>query len=228
MDQKKIGKFIAQCRKEQNLTQVELANQLNVSDRSVSKWENGKCMPDLSLFKPLCDCLHISINELLSGERIEPESYQQKLEENIIINIHLLKKKIKEIFRGIFLVFVFLIIVLILFWGYQIYQRQEVKIPKENIIWDVCLIEGKENHNQYNLRVRMRAKDGISAHLAVPVIPEQHKSNFYLYRTKKETKHPNLLNDIGTGEVYVKRATEAIYYDGTLIWDHSMDLKICE
>ena len=53
MNQEKIGKFIQECRKKQNLTQVELANELGVSDKSVSKWETGKCMPDLSLFNPL-------------------------------------------------------------------------------------------------------------------------------------------------------------------------------
>lgn len=122
----------------------------------------------------------------------------------------------------------FLVIVLILFCGYQIYQQQEVKIPKENVTWDICLIDGKEGHNQYNLRIRMSVKDGVSAHLAGINIPEQHKANFYLYRTKKEARHPASLNGIGIGEVYVKRATEEIYYDETLIWNRSMDLKICE
>lgn len=87
MDQKKIGSFIAECRKEHNLTQVELAQKLGVTDRSVSNWENGKNMPDLSLFKPLCDELGITINELMSGERIEEECYQKKLEENIVNTI---------------------------------------------------------------------------------------------------------------------------------------------
>ena len=62
MDQEKIGKFIANCRREKNFTQQELAEKLGVSDRSVSNWENGKNMPDLSLFKPLCEILEITIN----------------------------------------------------------------------------------------------------------------------------------------------------------------------
>lgn len=71
MDQVKIGKFIASQRKINELTQKDLAQQLGISDRSVSKWENGICMPDISLFESLCKELNISYNELLSGEKIE-------------------------------------------------------------------------------------------------------------------------------------------------------------
>lgn len=63
MDQIKIGKFIAKKRKDANLTQLQLANKLGVSDKSVSKWENGKCMPDLSLFNPLCEILGITVKD---------------------------------------------------------------------------------------------------------------------------------------------------------------------
>lgn len=70
MNQEKIGKFIAECRKEKNLTQEQLAEKLGVSDKSISRWENAKTMPDISLFEPLCQELDISFNELLTGERI--------------------------------------------------------------------------------------------------------------------------------------------------------------
>lgn len=93
MNQIKIGKFIAQKRKEKNLTQSELAEKLNVTDRTVSNWENGKCMPDISLFNPLCSALDITINEFLSGEEIENKDYQKKLEENIINTINYNNKK---------------------------------------------------------------------------------------------------------------------------------------
>lgn len=94
MNQEKIGKFIAELRRQKGLTQVELAEKLGVTDRSISKWENGKCMPDLSLFKPLCEELEITINELLSGEKIKQEMYQEKLEENIVNTIDYTNKKI--------------------------------------------------------------------------------------------------------------------------------------
>ena len=96
MNQERIGKFIAKCRKDKNLTQYELAEKLGVTDRSVSNWENGKNMPDLSLFKPLCEILDITINDFLSGEKINKDNYQVKLEENIINTITYSNKKLEQ------------------------------------------------------------------------------------------------------------------------------------
>ena len=96
MNQEKIGKFISECRKKKKLTQSELAEELGVTDRSVSNWENGKNMPDLSLFKPLCEILNITINELLSGEKLSKEDYQEKFEENIVNTIDYSSKKVNK------------------------------------------------------------------------------------------------------------------------------------
>ena len=93
MDQEKIGKFIAKLRKEKNMTQNELAQKLGITDRAISKWEIGRGMPDLSLLTPLCEILGVSINELLSGERLEKKNYQEKLEENFINTIDYIDKK---------------------------------------------------------------------------------------------------------------------------------------
>ena len=93
MDQKKIGKFIADERKLKKITQLELAEMLGVSDRAISNWENGKNMPDLSLFKSICDILGISINELMSGERLNDDEYNDKLEENFINTIDYIDKR---------------------------------------------------------------------------------------------------------------------------------------
>ena len=84
MNQEKIGKFIAECRKEQNYTQAVLAEKLGITDRAISKWENGKSMPDASIMLELCDLLKISVNELLTGEHIAMENYKEKAEENLI------------------------------------------------------------------------------------------------------------------------------------------------
>lgn len=83
MNQKRIGTFIAQCRKEKNLTQTQLAERLGITNQAVSKWENGRGMPDMSLLQPLCDVLDISLNELFSGEHISAAEYKGKAEENI-------------------------------------------------------------------------------------------------------------------------------------------------
>ncbi len=84
MDQIKIGKFIAICRKENNLTQEQLAEKLSVSNKTVSRWENGNGFPDISLLQPLCDILNISVNELLLGEKIPEDNYRKKVEEHTI------------------------------------------------------------------------------------------------------------------------------------------------
>ena len=84
MDQIKIGKFIADCRKKKNLTQMQLAEKINITDRAVSKWETGKAMPDSSIMLELCDILEISVNELLSGEMIEMKDYNQIAEKNLL------------------------------------------------------------------------------------------------------------------------------------------------
>lgn len=84
MDQMKIGRFIAERRKQCGYTQVQLAEKLNITDRAVSKWETGRSMPDSALMPALCELLHITLNDLFNGEVIEMEDYKKKSEELII------------------------------------------------------------------------------------------------------------------------------------------------
>lgn len=105
MDQERIGKFIAKCRKNKKMTQQDLAEKLGVTDRAISNWENGKNMPDLSLFKPLCVILDITINDLLSGEKVKNDEYQERLEENIVNTIDYTSRKMEK--QKNFLAFIF-------------------------------------------------------------------------------------------------------------------------
>ena len=91
MNQIKIGKFIGKCRKDKNLTQEELAKMLNTTNKSISKWENGNCLPDSSLYESLCNILEITINELSAGERIKDEDYKKVADDNLM---QLLKYKL--------------------------------------------------------------------------------------------------------------------------------------
>ena len=84
MDLIKIGKFIAERRKAKNLTQLELAERIHVTDRAVSKWECGRSMPDSSIMLELCEVLEISVNELLTGEELEMKDYNKQAELNLI------------------------------------------------------------------------------------------------------------------------------------------------
>ena len=84
MDQIRIGKFIASQRKRKQMTQQQLADILGISNKTVSKWECGNGFPEISLVLPLCEELEISVNELLSGERLPDEDYKKKAEENMV------------------------------------------------------------------------------------------------------------------------------------------------
>lgn len=84
MDQLKIGRFIAQCRKGRGLTQLQLADKLNITDRAISKWETGKAMPDSSIMLELCHVLHITVNDLLSGEVVTMNDYNEKTEKLLL------------------------------------------------------------------------------------------------------------------------------------------------
>lgn len=84
MDQMKIGRFIAACRKNVSLTQMQLAEKLNITDRAVSKWETGRSLPDSSIMLALCDVLKITVNDLLSGEVVTMDHYNKELENNLL------------------------------------------------------------------------------------------------------------------------------------------------
>ena len=84
MDQIRIGKFIAESRKSMNLTQRQLADALSISDKTISKWECGKGLPEVSLMLPLCAALDITVNDLLSGEKVSSTDYQKKAEGNMM------------------------------------------------------------------------------------------------------------------------------------------------
>ena len=83
MDVEKTGKLIAMMRREKGLTQTKLADMLGVTDKSVSKWENGVCLPDVSLYKKICDILGITLNEFFAGEKISDENYKEVANENL-------------------------------------------------------------------------------------------------------------------------------------------------
>ena len=104
MDQIKIGKFIAECRKKQNLTQSQLAEKLGITDRAISKWENGRAMPDSSLMLDLCSILNISVNDLLSGEVIGMENNDKKNEQLLLDMAKEVESKNKIIWNSMWII----------------------------------------------------------------------------------------------------------------------------
>lgn len=150
MNQEKIGKFIAENRRIKKITQAELAEKLGVTDRAVSNWENGKNMPDLSLFKPLCDILGITINELMSGEKISSNEYYEKLEENFINTIDYVdKKSIKSNdMKNIVMLFVAII-------GICLSQFISSDYESDNYLTVVCMILAIYSIKQLFIKYRL-------------------------------------------------------------------------
>lgn len=195
MNQECIGKYIAKLRKEKKITQEELAEKLGVSSKSISRWETGRNMPDLSLITSLCKELGTTINELLSGEKLNDEEYQEKLEENIIKTIDFTDKKLKKtrrIFYSIIIIIVLLIITLItLFcidvnrmrnnepvffntWGFKYapaidFHDEEIAIAIENYLLEKSENEPKRHENE---------KSFVSIR---PYLTEE-KNNYKLYK----------------------------------------------
>lgn len=97
MDQIKIGKFISSKRKEKGITQSELAEMLNITDRAVSKWENGICLPDAGTMPELCKILNISINDLFSGEVVDMKDNEKKYEDNLLEMTRLKEEKDRQL-----------------------------------------------------------------------------------------------------------------------------------
>lgn len=100
MDMEKTGKFISRCRKDAGLTQAVLAEKLGITDRAVSKWETGRSLPDASLMLELCGILGISVNELLTGEKIEMENYKEMAEQNLAELTRVERDKNKKLGRA--------------------------------------------------------------------------------------------------------------------------------
>lgn len=142
MNQIKIGKFIAECRKNSNLTQMQLAEKLNITDRAISKWENGKAMPDSSIMLDLCKELKISVNELLSGEMIDMKNYNKIAEENLFKLNESNEKKKKIILKSAIVIGVLIFIIIVI----QLYSYTK-QISKSNL--NNVLEQAQQNQEIY-------------------------------------------------------------------------------
>ncbi len=133
MDQEKIGKFIAACRKDNGLTQAVLAEKLGITDRAVSKWETGRSMPDASIMLELCEILKINVNELLAGEHIVMDNYREVAEANILE----LKRKEENSNKALLAVEVVLLIVCTAFLVVAVLAGKYAIVDD---VWKIALI----------------------------------------------------------------------------------------
>ncbi len=125
MDQMKIGRFIADCRKQKGLTQMQLAEKLNITDRAVSKWENGRAMPDSSIMLALCDILSITVNDLLCGEVVSVENYNKETENKLLELVREKEQKDRQLLTLEIVVGVLLVAILVTMTGVAAYVQME-------------------------------------------------------------------------------------------------------
>lgn len=152
MDQEKIGKFIAKCRKNKNMTQQELADKLGITDRAISHWENGRSIPDASLYKRLCKELDISIEELINGEKDNSNKAKEKAIITTIKEKDKVKKKSKIILISLFIIFILIIFGLI-------YYNKKVKLNLVNdsdYLYDEVIefIRNEEFKTNYDIKYK--------------------------------------------------------------------------
>lgn len=160
MNQEKIGKFIARCRKDNKMTQQELAEKLNISDRAVSNWENGKNMPDLSLFKPLCEIFNININDLLNGEIVDKDNSKEIVQNTIEYANKEIKKVENKTKKKIIFIIIIFIFLLGLIFGISDYSN--IKYGKHPNFMIRITDGSKTTHYYIGLGYMMERKVGVS------------------------------------------------------------------
>lgn len=150
MDQEKIGKFIAECRKTKNLSQSDLANKLGITNKAVSKWENGRCMPDISLLEPLANILEVSINEIIKGEKINKLD-KSLADENInkALKYYEKAKRRMLIFKVICLVIAYFILKLSIIFAVLAFSTLSAKIIEIDDISKYNQVIGSHAKNEY-------------------------------------------------------------------------------
>ena len=153
MDQVKIGKFIAECRKKKGLTQEQLANMLNITNKAISKWENGRCLMDISLLNPLSKILDVSVLEIINGEYIDKNSVYEKSNEILTDSFSYADKKIKStrIKTALIVVITFILIILMSFIIYKAIILKRYYVPRLNNNDYYRIVESLNNQNEFVL-----------------------------------------------------------------------------
>ena len=211
MDQEKIGKFIAKCRIDKKITQQKLADNLGVTDRAISKWENGRGLPDLSLIIPLCKELNVSVTELLSGEKVKDKEYQEKLEENMIGIVNKLDKDNKKRFNILQKILIVYLVICIIFlggiFGHSFYNYEMInqKYDKYNMY-----ITKEDNNFVFYASISGNVVPKVINYNNEKILIMNYKSSLKAIRQHRDTdkiNSANCLNSIKNSEEITK-----VYY----------------
>ena len=161
MNQEKIGNFISKLRKEKKLTQEELAEKLHISSKSISRWETGKCMPDISLLIPLSEILEVSVNELITGESIEDENFKEKTEEVLKETLNYSKERINKEKKKITWIIISLIFIISIILGTIDYNK--IKYGEEPLFMIRISSNEKKLQHYIGLGYRLERKINVSS-----------------------------------------------------------------
>lgn len=182
-------------------------------------------MPDLSLLIPISRELGITVNELISGNIIKAENYQERLEQTVINTAIVLKKQaykfILKIISIILIINMSIIIGIDLFLLINKYQQKPIYLKQNELNIKIC--EWDEDY----YGIFMKVKDKMGAHNRIKKDFDTKTVNLQVYRTKIEMKNIKLLEEIGLGTILIEKNIENIYYDNHLIWDISMKVEKC-
>lgn len=157
MDQEKVGNFIRECRLKKNLSQTDLANKLGITNKAVSKWENGRCMPDISLLEPLSEILEVSINEIIKGEKITKID-KEVADENIrrALSYYESAKRRRFIFKVVCLFIIVGVFKLIVIGSALLYSVLSAKVIEVNDIKEYQQVIGDQAREEYKSKWGMR------------------------------------------------------------------------
>lgn len=226
MDLNKIGKFISKKRREKKITQESLAELLGINNRTVSRWENGKNMPDVSLYKPLCEILEISVEELINGEENDQNNIQSGIEKAIIDTVSLSEKSKKKQNKIIKLLILIIIIVLIAIVFVITYYDK--RYPKINI-YSMDIIKDSEENNLKNMLTVDNSNIYFYGIKSFQLIDE--KSNYYDLKNALIYKQTNIEKIKKHLELQYKNGNmnRFILYDGgtTIYKNNKYEVIVC-
>ena len=191
MNQEKIGKFIAECRKNKKMTQSELADKLNVTDKTISRWENGHYMPDISLFNELCNILDIEVVELLNGEKSKNNIDRKEVDETIMKIVNISKDEIREKKKKIITISVFCVlfitIIFILLLIFTNKEKNNLPKPGEKVPF-ISQIAVKEK------------EDGWVCHMNIEYLKDNTNMPYYYGYDCENLKYKEIIDFVPTGE----------------------------
>lgn len=197
MDLIKIGKYISMSRKLMNLTQEQLGEKLGVTSKTISRWENGNYMPDISLLLPMCEILNISVNELLKGENIDKKDYLKISDENLINYSKYLKKKEHKKFiitfiLSIIVIFIFFISI-ILISNKTFFKNKYVSDFESNVVISIprfTYYRGTGGMEAYFVKLKtLKQPDEVNIHI------DRYLSTLEKFNCNEDVYYYNSKND---------------------------------